>query len=144
MPKRIFISYAREDHGFACEVYSKLKAKGFDPWMDKPPAPYDLDGIRPGEHWKVVLERQIRAADLMILILSAASVAKVGYVQVEFGLALHVMSEMPPGKRFAIPILREPCEIPDHSAGNVRLRDLHWVEIYVSGLERFVEALGRE
>src|SRR4051812_20720683 len=107
----VFISYAKEDHSFAEELFLTLKAHGFEPWMDKPPAPFDLDGLQPGEDWRAVLAERIHSADRMILILSPASVAKVGYVQREFRLALEKMGEMPPGRRFAVPILKEPCVV---------------------------------
>jgi hypothetical protein len=109
--------------------------------MDKPPLPFDLDGIQPGEHWRTVLDRNIRNADRMILILSEISVVKVGYVQREFRLALEVMNDMPQGKRFVIPILKEPCEVPALVVGQLSLSDLQWTNIYEMGIERFIDAL---
>src|SRR6266404_9701171 len=89
----IFISYTKEDHEFACELYLALKRCGQDLWIDKPPAPYDLDGLQPGQRWRDEINRRVRSADLMILLLSPISVQKVGYVQREFRLALHVMND---------------------------------------------------
>jgi hypothetical protein len=143
VPTKVFISYATEDHEFACELYLALKVAGFDPWMDKPPPPYNLDGLQPGERWRQGLEKRIKSADLMILILSEVSVQKVGYVQREFRLALHMMNEMPPDKRFAVPVLKEPCEVPDLIVGDVHLRDLQWTPIYEVGLDPFINALER-
>jgi TIR domain len=138
---KVFISYAKEDHGFACDLYSALRQSGFTPWMDKPPPPHDLDGLQPGQRWRDELEKQIRSADLVILILSEMSIQKVGYVQREFRLTLHLMNEMPPNRRFAVPVLKEACEVPDLIVGDVRLRDLQWTPIYETGLDRFVDAL---
>lgn len=140
---RIFVSYAKEDHDFAGELYMALRAAGFRPWMDKPPSPYDLDGLQPGEDWRIALGREIAEADRMILILSPISVEKVGYVQREFRLALQKMGDMPPGRRFAIPILKEPCIVPQLVVGNVALGDLQWTNVFEIGLPRFVDALTR-
>lgn len=141
--QRFFLSYAKEDLEFAHGLYFSLKKRGFDPWMDKPPAPFDLDGLQPGEDWRAALEREIQRADRMILILSEASVSKVGYVQREFRRALELMNEMPPGRVFAVPILKEPCEVPALVVGHIRLQDLQWTNIFDIGLERFVDGLER-
>lgn len=141
MPDRIFISYASEDRAFAHELFLGLKARGFDPWMDKPPAPHQLEGLLPGEDWRARITAEVQAADKMILILSPISVEKVGYVQREFRLALDIMNELPPGERFAIPILKEPCDVPNLVVGSVSLGDLQWTEIYDVGLDHFLDAL---
>ena len=89
--RQVFISYAREDIEFAGSLYLALRRRGFQPWMDKPPSPFDLDGLRPGENWRTAIDREIGRADRMILVLSKISVDKVGYVQVEFRRALEAM-----------------------------------------------------
>lgn len=112
--------------------------------MDKPPEPHDLEGLQPGENWRQALDREIRAADRMILVLSETSVEKVGYVQREFRLALEVMNDMPPGRRFALPILKEPCEVPALVVGGISLADLQWTNVFETGIERLVDAISRE
>jgi hypothetical protein len=141
MPERIFISYASEDRDFARELFLALKARGFDPWMDKPPAPHQLEGILPGQDWRARITAEVQNADKMILILSPVSVEKVGYVQREFRLALEAMNELPPGQLFAIPILKEPCEVPNLVVGSVALGDLQWTEIFDVGIDHFIDAL---
>lgn len=138
---RIFISYAREDLEAARELFLKLKAAGYEPWMDKPPAPYQNEGILPGQRWRPVIEAKIRSADLMILMLSNVSVSKQGFVQQEFRLSLHMMGEMPPDKVFAVPVLLEPCEPPALTAGTVTLSELQWTMIYEIGLDEFVASI---
>lgn len=74
----------------------------------------------------------------MVLVLSATSIRKVGYVQREFRLALEAMNEMPGDRIFAIPALREPCEVPDLEVGSVNLRDINWIPVYEIGVDEFV------
>ena len=109
--------------------------------MDKPPPPFDLDGLKPGERWREAIDDRIRSSDLMILILSAVSVAKAGYVQVEFRAALHAMNSKPPDRLFAVPVLKEPCSVPPLNVGYVSLQDLQWTKLYETGIPRFVDAL---
>src|SRR5262245_37616955 len=99
----IFISYAKEDYAFACDLYLALRAAGLEPWMDKPPAPFHGEGIQIGQRWESVLNAKIRAADHVLLILSPRSVRKRGYVQTEFRMALRLMNEMPDDQVFVLP-----------------------------------------
>jgi hypothetical protein len=135
----IFISYAKEDIVQAQEIYTALEAKGLAPWMDKPPSPFVAKGLIPGENWRLRLEHEIRAARRVILLLSKASVAKVGYVQREFRLALDIMNGMPPNARFAIPLMIDDCEPPILVVGSISLADLQWTILSECGLDNFVE-----
>lgn len=135
----IFISYAREDVTFAHELYLALTAEGLSPWMDKPPGKYRPLGLLPGENWRTRLEAEIRKADRVILLLSKTSVAKRGFVQNEFRLALEVMSSMPTGARFAIPLLVDDCEPAPLVVSSIALADLNWMMLSEIGLAMFVE-----
>lgn len=42
---RVFLAHSHHDKGFVREVYSLLRADGFDPWLDEE----DLD---PGQDWE--------------------------------------------------------------------------------------------
>jgi len=48
----VFLSYARDDKIQVDDVYLQLKAAGLNPWMDKPPEPYHLEGIPLGAEWE--------------------------------------------------------------------------------------------
>lgn len=137
----IFISYAKEDAVQAGELYLALEARGLEPWMDKPPAPFRARGLIPGENWRVRLEREIRDACRVTLLLSETSVAKVGYVQREFRLALDVMNGMPPNARFAVPLLINECQPPDLVVGMISLADLQWTVLSEVGIETFIEMI---
>ncbi|HEX3937268.1 MAG TPA: toll/interleukin-1 receptor domain-containing protein [Xanthobacteraceae bacterium] len=78
----IFISYAREDHAYACDLYRALHAAGLDPWMDKPPPPFEHLGIQVGQRWRAIIEGRLRQADLVVLLLSPRSVRKRGNIAI--------------------------------------------------------------
>jgi hypothetical protein len=137
----IFISYAKEDHPFACGLYLALAAAGLDPWMDKPPPPYAGNGLQIGQRWETVLNAKIRDADYVVLILSPRSVRKRGYVQVEFRTALQLMNEMPDDQVFVLPIVSDSCDVPSLQVGQINLRNLHWEEVKQADISAFVGGL---
>lgn len=137
----VFISYAREDEAAAHQLYLALTEAGLEPWMDKPPGNYRKLGLLPGENWRQRLDKEIRTARRMILLLSEISIKKVGFVQNEFRLALDVMNSMPTGARFAIPLLLDDCHPPALLVGAIALADLNWMSLPEVGVDMFVEML---
>jgi TIR domain len=137
----IFISYASEDHPYTCAIYSALRKAGLSPWMDKPPKPFEADGIQVGQRWQNVLNVKLNEADLVVLILSPRSVRKRGYVQVEFRTALSLMNQMPDDQVFVLPIVSENCDIPSLRVGQIGLRDLQWEEVKIADIDAFVGRL---
>jgi hypothetical protein len=89
----VFLAHAREDKALVKKLYADLKARGLDPWLD------EVD-LLPGQIW---IPKAIRQAGVFLACLSSRSVAKVGYVQNEFRLALSAFGERPPGTIFLIP-----------------------------------------
>lgn len=140
----IFISYAKEDHGYACQLFLALKAAGLDPWMDKPPAPHEDEGLKIGQRWRQALNEKLRSAGHIALLLSPRSVRKRGYVQTEFRIALSLMNEMPEEQVFVLPIISEPCEIPSLQVGQINLHDLQWEEVKANDIDGFVQRLSAE
>jgi len=140
----IFISYAKEDHAYACKVYLALLAAGLSPWMDKPPAPYRANGLRIGQRWQVVLHAKLREANYIILILSPRSVRKRGFVQVEFRTALSLMNQIPDDQVFVLPVLAETCDVPSLRVGEIDLRDLQWEEVQEDQIKEFADRLAAD
>lgn len=135
----IFISYAKEDIVQAQALYLALEARGLEPWMDKPPPPNVAKGLVPGENWRARLEAEIRGASRAILLLSETSVAKVGYVQREFRLALDVMNMMPANARFAVPLMIDDCAPPELVVDRISLSDLQWTTLSEVGMDSFID-----
>jgi hypothetical protein len=103
---RISLAHASEDKQLVREIYSKLEAHGFKPWLDE----IDLLG---GQNWQVEIPKAIRESDVFVACLSQLSVRKQGYVQREFRFALNVYAEKPPGSIYLIPLKLDHCEVPD-------------------------------
>lgn len=137
----VFISYAREDEEAAHALYLALHEANLNPWMDKPPGEYRPLGLLPGENWRQRLELEIPRAKRIVLLLSTVSIAKVGFVQNEFRLALQVMNSMPTGARFAVPLLIDDCRPPSLVVGSVALADLNWMVLSEIGVQMFVDML---
>lgn len=66
----IFLCYAKEDVKTVSEVYRRLKEAGLNPWMDKPPAPYQRHGIPPGVDWDSEIRKRIEQAKVFLAFFS--------------------------------------------------------------------------
>lgn len=86
--RRIFLAHASEDKPAVRQLYRELKARAFAPWLD-------VEDLLPGQVWKTEIPKAIRDASLFLACLSSRSVAKVGYVQNEFRLALAAFGQRP-------------------------------------------------
>ena len=126
---RIFLCHASEDKAQVREVYQRLKALGFEPWLDE-------EDILPGQDWEYEIERALETSDFVIVFLSTRSVGKVGYVQREFRRALYKAEEMPEGFIHTIPVKLDDCEVPH------RFSHHQWANLYQAGaFDRIVRAL---
>ncbi len=129
MVARIFLSYAREDEAQVRDVYRRLLDAGFEVWMDK-------INLLPGQRWQQEIPRAIRNSDFILIFFSKHSVAKRGYIQREFRLALDTLEEMPPDAIHTIPIRLDDCQIPE------QFHHLQWSDLSEAGeFDRIVQAL---
>jgi hypothetical protein len=115
MYNKVFISYAREDHEYAENLYSFLQTHDYSPWMDK-------KELMPGQNWDYQIQTALRRADFIILLLSDNSVGKRGYVQREFNQAVIYCEEKLDSDIYIIPVKINKCEIP------AKLNKFQWVE----------------
>jgi len=124
------------------ELWSKLRADGVDPWLDK-------ENLLPGENWDLEIRRAVRSSHIVIVCLSAESISKEGYVTKEIKLALDVADEKGDDTIFIIPLRLEDCLIPE------RLDKWQWVDFFecerevgygrlMSSLRRRAKQLGIE
>lgn len=126
---KIFLCHSSGDKAAVRELWARLRADGFQPWLD------EVD-LLPGQHWADEIPKAVRNSDVVIVCLSRASVSKVGFVQKEIKLALDVADMQPEGSIFLIPLKLEECDVPE------RLRDWQWVDYFKpDGHERLVRSL---
>lgn len=125
----IFLSYAREDFERVLELYDRLHATGFKPWIDK-------RDILPGEKWEHSIWKAVRRSDFFLICLSANSVSKRGFLQKEVREALNIWKEKLDDDIYLIPVRLDECEIP------AALSEFEWVNMYEEqGWYRLIEAI---
>ncbi|MGQ9627608.1 MAG: TIR domain-containing protein, partial [Anaerolineae bacterium] len=107
MSEHVFISYAHENLAFVEGLAAQLEGKGIKVW-------YDRD-LRPGRPWSLELERRIREAQAMLVVLTPESVAS-NYVRKE----IHYASEI--AKVPIVPLMVRACDPP------LPLVDLQYVD----------------
>ena len=115
-----FISYARKDREYAERLAGDLERNGVEVWLDS-------RSLMPGQNWRHEVTEAIRECDYFITLLSKSSVSGRGFVQKEVKIALEVLDEFPISDSFIIPVRLEECQPADE-----RLRDLHWVDLFLS------------
>lgn len=101
---KIFINHASQDKALVMPYCQKLKALGFEPWIDK--------RILPGQDWDEEIQRAFNAADVYLIFMTPRSVNKRGYVQREIHDALDKQRYNLPGDIGLIPLMLEDCEVP--------------------------------
>ncbi|MGB5633307.1 MAG: SUMF1/EgtB/PvdO family nonheme iron enzyme [Waterburya sp.] len=134
---QIFLAHANEDKRAVLELYERLKEAGYKPWLDK-------KDLIPGQNWRSVIPQAIAKSQLFIACLSQRSIAKRGFVQKEFKLALNKYAEMPQETIYIIPLRLDECEIPDlrQDEYGLNLRDIQWLDYWeADGLENLERAI---
>lgn len=112
----IFLSYAREDGERAQKIFSLIQ-------RPERPVFYDKDALIPGMDWRYEIEEKVRQCSLILILCSAKSISKEGYVQREIRLALDRAEMMPDGRVFIIPVRFDGVPLP------AKLAKYHWIEI---------------
>lgn len=105
---KVFLNHAAEDRALVMPYFHKLKALGFEPWIDRE--------LLPGQDWNEEIQRNFNAADVYLIFLSPRSVAKRGYVQREINDALDKQRYNLPGDIGLIPVMLEECDVPTRIA----------------------------
>ena len=134
---QIFLAHASEDKATVLKLYDQLEASGYKPWIDA----HDLI---PGQNWRAAIPKAIKSSAIFIACLSSASVAKRGYIQKEFRMAMEELGNIPPDEIYLIPLRLDECEIPDlrQSEYGLNLQDLHWSDYWQpDGFEKLIRAI---
>ncbi len=103
----IFISHSHTDDAFVDMLSARLHEHGYITWVDH----MDIPG---GQHWDDVVEQQLNAADLLLLVLTPAAIAS-QEVKAEW-------SYFRDKKKAIVPVLLAACEPP------LRLRMLQFID----------------
>ena len=114
---RIFLCHSSFDKPSVRQLYRRLQADGFRPWLDE-------EDLLPGQDWESEIRRAIKQSKAVIVCLSRESIQKTGFVQREIRFALDAADERPEGSIFIIPARLEDCPTPE------RLARWHWVDLY--------------
>jgi hypothetical protein len=126
---RIFLCHASDDKVPVRDLYHRLHADLFDPWLDE-------EKLLPGQDWEREIRKAVNSSDVVIVCLSHRSSSKTGFIQKEIRLALDVADEQPEDTIFLIPLRLEECAVPE------RLRRWQWVNWFEgSGYKHLLRAL---
>jgi hypothetical protein len=126
---QVFLCHASDDKARVIELYDRLEAAAFDPWIDQ----RKLHG---GQDWDFEIKRAVRRSDVVIVCLSPRSITKEGYVQKEIRQALDIADEKPQDHVYIIPVRLEECDVPE------TLRRWQRVDLYAEdGFERLLMSL---
>ncbi|RMG71793.1 MAG: toll/interleukin-1 receptor domain-containing protein [Chloroflexi bacterium] len=123
---KILISYARADGlDMSARLRAELEQAGYDVWRD-------IEEMRGGKDWKDQLRQAIAAVDVVVVLLTPASVVS-KYVLWECDTA-HTL------EKSVIGLLISPCDVPDELS-NLHYHDLSTVEKYVTGFASLIRDL---
>ncbi|NAS13674.1 toll/interleukin-1 receptor domain-containing protein [Poritiphilus flavus] len=120
---QLFISYSRANIDFVTDLVNRLKEQGVSVWFDR--------DIPSGSHWDNTIEKEIKAADTLVIVLSKTSVASQNVLD-EASYAIRL------NKRI-IPIQIEECEIPMRLA---RYQFIDFTKDREAAFERLIADLG--
>lgn len=103
---KVFLNHASEDRALVMPYVEKLRALGYEPWIDR--------ALLPGQDWNEEIQRAFRSADVVLIFMTPRSVSKRGYVQREIHDAMERLKFLLPGDIGVIPLMLEECEVPAH------------------------------
>jgi len=121
--QQYFFSYSRKDADFVIKLAGDLKKAGINVWVDQ------LD-ILPGARWDDSIEKGLRDASGMLVVLSETSIQSENVMdEVSYALSK--------GKR-VVPLLIHNCDVPFRLA---RLQYVDFTKDYTAALQHLVQTL---
>jgi hypothetical protein len=121
--QQYFFSYSRKDADFVIKLAGDLKKAGLNVWVDQ------LD-ILPGARWDDSIEKGLRDASSMLVVLSETSIQSENVMdEVSYALGK--------GKR-VVPLLIHNCDVPFRLA---RLQYIDFTKDYTSAFQHLVQTL---
>jgi hypothetical protein len=129
---KVFLAYVQEDLAAAERLFEDLRARRFDPWLDR-------KKLLPGQNWPRAIERAIEVSDFFVACFSGKSAGKRGQFQAELRYALDCASRMPLDLTYFIPVRLEECAVPRRI-----MREIQYVDMFPDwdkGLQRIVASM---
>ncbi len=117
MTKNIFMSYSRRELGFVDALVKDLENEKYDVWLD-------YQALIPGSPWNVQIDKGLKEADTVLLVVSKAALAS-EYVELEWRHFLET-------KKRVILLIFEAVDLPKE------LEQYEWVDFrsnYKAGLK---------
>jgi hypothetical protein len=118
-PGSVFLSYASEDRPIIARLKEELEGAGVDVWLDRK----ELQG---GDDYEAKIRRNIESCSYFVPILSPQTLTtKPRYFRLEWGWAERVAAQLPPNRRFIVPLVVGDVA-PNDPALPERFCRLHW------------------
>jgi hypothetical protein len=134
--RHVFISYVREDSEPVDRLVDELRQHGIEVWLDR-------DSIAPGERWREVIVKAIRAGDLFIACFSRDYLERDRtYMNDELTLAIDELRMRSTDRSWFIPVSLDGVGIPRRAiSGSETLHDLQSVNLcenWLAGVTQIV------
>ncbi|GIM92434.1 toll/interleukin-1 receptor domain-containing protein [Paractinoplanes toevensis] len=119
-----FVSYLREDSDAVDRLVADLRSCGITVWLDR-------TEILPGDRWAQVIKKAICDGGFFIACFSPAYAHRdKTHMNEELTIAVDELRKRPRDRRWFLPVLLEPCALPDRDlGGGESLDDLHHVDL---------------
>lgn len=124
----IFVSYSRRNLTFVTQLVKELQQAGLAVWFDQ-------ISIQPGDIWEAAIEKGLKEAIAVIVIISPDSMAS-EYVRKEVNFAQE-------SDQLILPVLYQPAQL------FLNLQTIQWVDlssetVYPANLQKLIAVLNRE
>lgn len=120
----VFLSYLREDQEVAEKIAAELRRQSVEVWLDR-------DSIEPGSPWEKAIGSAIDAGAYVIACFSRHLADKdSSFMETEIRVALRCMAKGSRPRNWLLPVRLDPTEIPDIRVGDLRIRDLQWIDVF--------------
>ncbi|MGV9213595.1 toll/interleukin-1 receptor domain-containing protein [Micromonospora sp. RB23] len=135
-PKRVFISYVREDSTDVDRLAAALRAAGAEVWLDR-------THLLPGQRWASVIRKEINDGDFFVACFSAAYFARVKtFMNEEIVVAIEQLRLRRPDMIWFLPVLLQPISVPSFEIGAGRtLNALQCLDIATLGWDEAIRRL---
>jgi hypothetical protein len=126
--KRAFVSYVSEDSDKIDALCEVLAGAEIPYWRDR-------ESLGPGDAWKSRIREAIRSESLVFLACFSdqSRAREKSYMNEELTIATEEFRQMPPGRKWLIPVRLDDGEVPEWDLGAGRtLRDLNYGDLFGS------------